>query len=73
MSAILPGGIEPYYDLQVASRLIPYPYVNLRKFLSNHKYNFPVVYRKQGRCRRRIRLLRESEVIAIRELVLVKS
>jgi len=64
--------VEQYFDLQVASQLIPYPYPNLRKFLSIHNTWYPAVYRKQGRARRRIRLLSESEVLEIRERILVK-
>jgi len=61
----LPGGIEPLYDMQVAARLIPMPYVNLKQWLCTHKDQYPQRYRR-GPRRGRIRLLSASEILAIR-------
>jgi len=66
MDTTLPGGIEPLYDLAIASRLVPMPYQNLKQWLYNHKDQFPQRYR-YGPRKGRIRLLSASEILAIRE------
>jgi len=72
MSTMLPGDIEPLYDMQIAAKLIPHPYNNLKAWLHNHP-EFPKRYRFITRYRRRVRLLSASEILEIRrQLIEVK-
>jgi len=72
MDTMLPGGIEPLYDMQIAAKIIPHPYNNLRAYLHNHP-EFPKRYRFVSRFRRRVRLLSASEILELRHrLIQVK-
>ncbi len=70
------GNIEPLYSLDVACELIPFPSKPaLYNFLSNHRAEFPGLYRRQGgttmaRCGFEQRFLTESEILLIREMTL---
>ena len=72
MDTTLPGGIEPLYDMQIAAKIIPHPYNNLRAYLHNHP-EFPRRYRFVSRFRRRVRLISASEILELRHrLIQVK-
>ncbi len=68
----LSDSLEPYYDMQVAASLIPYPYNNLKWYLSQnaHGRTLPKRYRRTGVSRRKVRLLSLTEVLDIRKKVL---
>jgi hypothetical protein len=63
---VIPLPVEPLYDMQSAALLIPTSRPALVKWLSRNKDKVgPPLYRTWNR--QRIRLLRASDIIAIRE------
>lgn len=61
--------IQPLFDLDLSSALIPMRYTTLRTFLSKHKAEFPARY-VLTKSHRKIRLLTADEVKQIRRAVL---
>lgn len=61
--------IEPLFDLDMASALIPMRYPSLKTYLSKNKEQFPARY-MLTHGHRRIRLLTGNEIKAIRAVVL---
>jgi hypothetical protein len=61
--------IEPLFDLDLASTLIPMRYNSLKTYLSKHKKQFPARYMLTY-GHRRVRMLTATEVKAIRAAVL---
>lgn len=72
------SSLEPLYSLEVAAELIPMTSIQtLYVFLGKHKDKFPARYRNGGAVpvngrmmARQQRLLSESEIIRIREMVI---
>ena len=62
-------GIQPLFDLDMASTLIPMRYGSLKTYLSKHKEQYPPRYMLTY-GHRRIRMLTATEVKAIRVAVL---
>ena len=70
--AALPGfsiAVDPLFDLQLATMLVPMKYPSLKKFLCRNKAMFPARYRLDGNRRRR-RLLYASEIKTITSMVI---
>jgi hypothetical protein len=61
--------IEPLFDLDMSSSLIPMRYNSLKTYLSKHKEQFPPRYMLTY-GHRRIRMLTATEVKSIRAAVL---
>ena len=61
--------IQPLFDLDMASTLIPMRYASLKTYLSKHKEQFPPRYMLTY-GHRRIRMLTASEVKTIRKAIL---
>lgn len=61
--------IQPLFDLDMASSLIPMRYTSLKTYLSKHKDRFPPRYMLTY-GHRRVRMLTATEVRAIRGAVL---
>jgi hypothetical protein len=60
--------LEPLYTLKQAAELVPMRSVDsLKHWLTNHANDWPRRYRQLGRCRQWVRLLTESELVAIRQ------
>src|SRR5216683_1500981 len=66
--SFLPLPVEPAFDMRVVPALIPCSAEQLKARLKKYKTEFPSRYRSEGRCRRRIRVVRASEVVELRGL-----
>lgn len=62
--------LEPLFDMKLAAELIPMRYATLMNYLSDHRSDYPPLYRRDGSVHRRIRLLSASEIKRIRAQVL---
>lgn len=61
--------IQPLFDLDMASNLIPMRYASLKTFLSKHRSQYPPRY-MLTHGHRRLRLLSGNEIQTIRAAVL---
>ena len=59
--------VEPGFDLLYVAQLIPCRPDTLRRYLSDHKADYPARYRFDGAMHRRMRVLLASEVRALRD------
>lgn len=62
--------VMPMYELKVAAVLIPASYGALRTFLYRQAAHYPPRYVLREGTPRRVRILRASEILSIREEVL---
>lgn len=70
--------LEPLYSLEVAAELIPISLGNLNNLLIKYATKFPARYHTVpddpgGRGNKSVRMLYESELLALREIVIKNS